>query len=136
MSEAEAIMFMINNHEISSDDSFIMTRLLDFNGNQHDEYTSVEMIVDGIACIRNKLKQRVFELADTLDATIAKHAEEKAAYERQAAEKLALWERKCAQLKQALHTLMDDNHVKKAVNWRSQQILRCIHERKFYKNLF
>lgn len=56
--------------------------------NQSDENTSVAMILEGLTFVRNKFKMRAFELADQLDATIAKHTEEKAAYEQQAATQL------------------------------------------------
>lgn len=124
---SEAIANLCNSHD---DESFIMARLLDFNGNLHDENTTVEMIVDGLVRTRTTLTNRVLELADKLDATIAEHAVEKAEYERQAAEKLEELQRKLNLYGQTLDALVKESNTKTAQSWRIKQSLQSIDHRK------
>lgn len=126
---SEAVMDFPNNHEFN-DESFIVARLLDFNGNQHDENTAVEMMIEGSVCVRNNLKNLALKMADELDATIAKHAEEKEEYERQAAEKLEALQRKCDAYEQTFNDLVQDSNTKLTVNLRIKQFLRFINDRK------
>lgn len=119
---SEAIANLCNSHD---DDTFIMA-LLDFNGNLHDENTTVEMIVDGWVRTRTTLTNRVLELADKLDATIAEHAVEKAEYERQAAEKLEELQRKLDLYGQTMDALVKESTTKAAQSWRVKQSLQSI----------
>lgn len=130
----EAIVNLSNNHDLNEsrfdDESFIMARILDFNGNLHDENAAVEMIVDGCGRVRNKFQNLALKMADELDATIANHAEEKAEIERQAAEKVEALQRKCDLYERTLGNWIKDTNEKLAENWRLKQSLRTIANRK------
>lgn len=128
---SEVITNLSNNHDMA-DESYVMARLLDFNGNQSDENTSVAMILEGCVAVRNKFKMRAFELADQLDATIAKHAEEKAAYEQQAAAQLEKYQKRCAMYERTLDGLLKENNAQIAANWRNKRTLQSVNDRKWW----
>lgn len=114
----------------TTDESYIMARLLHFN-EKSDENTSVAMILEGCVAVRNYFKMRAFQLADLLDATIRKHAEEKAAYEKQAAAQLEKYKKRCAIYEQALDDLLKENNAQIAANWRNKRSLQFISDRKW-----
>lgn len=133
----EAVMDLLDAHEFNGDESLIVAaRFLDFNGNHNDESTSVEMIVDGFERIRNKMKNRLLGLADTLDQTIAKHAEEKALYEQQNEANVEDLQRKLNLIQRTLNDVLKDNNAKSLANRRVNQFLWLIRERKLTLLLF
>lgn len=124
------------NNEDMSEESFIMARLLDFNASQHDENTAVAMVLEGLLAVRNKFKNRAFEMADKLDAVIAEHAEEKRVHEQRTADLLEKYEQKCAMYEQLFDELVKKNNAKVAASFRTKEALRHINERKWMMAIF
>lgn len=110
-------------------DSMIMT-LLDFNGNQTDENTQAEMILDGWVHMRNKLKTRLLDVADKLDAEVKKHSEEMALYRQQAEDKCEELNRKIFSIEHVISELMKGNNEKMEMNRQAKAFFQTIHDRK------
>lgn len=123
-------MLNLSNSSDCDDESMIVARFLDFNGNQTNENAHVEMLIDGSVRIRNKLKNRLLDLADKLDAEKAKHAEEMAFYRLKSKEKREELKHNVYVMEQLIHELNEDNDVKIASNRQAKEFFQTIYDRK------
>lgn len=123
-------LFTIEVSEVTMSDAWsILSRLHDSNVDQKDENMKIGMILEAHASIRNKLKQYALDLAEKLDATIAKQAEEKAAYQSHVQEKIDIYRKKCEKYERVLDDLVKSEISITMESWKNELELRSINKR-------
>lgn len=125
---SEVIMNLFNNFE--GETFNVIQRMVDVNSTHRDENVKVEMIVEAFGLVRQQMVNYSLALADALDATIAKHAEEKAKLEHEFGEQMDKLKRKCNQMNETLKKLKLDNRSKNTTNHQIENFLQYISDRK------
>lgn len=124
---SDVIANLFNGFEANfDDDTLIVDQFLDFNGNQTDENAKVHMNIEALAGVRRILTTKIFKLADTLDATNAKHAEEMATIQEEHADQLNVWKQKCTEYEMLIEKLQKDNDTQSAKNHQFIDFLKSI----------
>lgn len=112
-----------------NDDSFeIAHELLDFQPN--DENANSIKWVEKLAHIRQRLTERCRQLADSLDAIVAKHAEEMELLNQDHKQQLVHFEQQKSQFMATLAALSNENEMKTTACQNLLELLKGIHERK------